>query len=161
MKMDRISRLFSKKTEPSAAQVSTSHENPDSNMDASAVHSEPGTISRTTAPLQKNEHPKAPDYGLKFVFADGHEQLFTELPISIGRGKENNLIVDEPTVSDVHAAVYFDEAVHDVCIVDQDSLNGLGIDDMPTCKNVLHDGVTINLGAANLGFRDTGYIHKQ
>jgi pSer/pThr/pTyr-binding forkhead associated (FHA) protein len=100
------------------------------------------------------------EFGLKFISSDGSEHLFARLPISIGRGKENDLIVDDPTVSDVHAAVYFDELVHDVCISDQDSFNGLGIDGMPTRKNVLHDGVTIYLGASQICFRDTGYIHN-
>lgn len=102
---------------------------------------------------------KPSDFGLMFILASGEEHLFTSLPISIGRSPENNLVVDHITVSAMHAQVYFDERIRDVCIQDLDSLNGLLIDNKPTRVNVLRDGVKIILGEAEVSFRDTGYIH--
>ena len=100
------------------------------------------------------------EFGLKFIFASGESRVFTSLPISLGRGEPNEIALDDETVSAVHARIYYDERVGDVCILDNDSLNGLFIDDQPTRKNVLNDDVRIRLGSAELIFRDTGYIHS-
>lgn len=159
--MDRISRLFGKKTEPTGSQGPLPGEPSQPVSDATA-EGHPAGMGHP--PNQENSVkrplPASLDYGLKFILADQSEHLFNNLPISIGRGKQNNLIVDDPSASDEHAVVYFDEAVHDVCIADQDSLNGLCIDGMPSRKNVLHDGVSIKIGGAEICFRDTGYIHS-
>jgi pSer/pThr/pTyr-binding forkhead associated (FHA) protein len=156
--MDRISRLFGKKTEPSGSAEAASNK---SDIDQGPRQPIAEVSSPVNSEKPTREASLTPEYGLKFILDDKREFLFTQLPVSIGRGKDNELIVQDPTVSDLHAIVYFDEAVHDVCIVDQDSLNGLCIDGLPTRKNVLHDGVTIQLGAAQICFRDTGYIHSQ
>jgi len=131
--MDQIGKLFGKKTGSSAPDQEDSK----------------GETSPETA------------FGLKFIFETGEERLFTSLPISIGRGEHNDLVLNQETVSSEHALVYFDERVQDICIMDQDSLNGLFIDGLPTHKNVLHDGVRIQLGEVVLAFRDTGYIHTR
>jgi pSer/pThr/pTyr-binding forkhead associated (FHA) protein len=70
-------------------------------------------------------------------------------------------VLDHESVSSTHAIVYFDEQAQDVCLLDQDSLNGVFIDNLPTHKNVLYDGVKITLGKVNVTFRDTGYIHTK
>ena len=100
------------------------------------------------------------EFGLKFIFPSGDSQVFTSLPISVGRGEQNDIVLDDESVSMAHARIYYDEQVGDICILDNDSLNGLFIDDQPTCKNVLHDDVRIRLGGIELIFRDTGYIHS-
>ena len=99
-------------------------------------------------------------FGLKFSLPSGEARLFTTLPISIGRAVDNDLVIENESVSSHHARIYFDEIVSDVCILDLDSFNGLLIDGLPTRKNVLHDGVRIGLGDAIITFRDTGYIHQ-
>lgn len=137
--MDQISRLFGKK---SATRQS--------GEDA------PGSSERELN--AQNLEPTEP-FGLKFTLNTGEARLFSSLPITIGRSPENNLVIENDTVSMVHALVYFDASVQDVCILDRDSLNGLYIDGLPTRKNILHDGVQITLGEAVLHFRDTGYIH--
>lgn len=98
-------------------------------------------------------------FGLRFILPSGEEFLFTSLPITIGRSPQCDLMIDDNTVSSIHAQVYFDDRLQDVCIQDRDSLNGLFIDDKPTHLNVLHDGNKISLGDAVIRFRDTGYIH--
>jgi hypothetical protein len=99
-------------------------------------------------------------YGLQLTLESGESQLFTGLPISIGRAENNDLVLAEATVSAQHARIYYDEAVSELCIVDLDSLNGLFIDGQPTHRNLLFDGAKIGLGAATLTFRDTGFIYS-
>jgi pSer/pThr/pTyr-binding forkhead associated (FHA) protein len=99
------------------------------------------------------------EYGLKFTLESGESKLFTSLPISLGRAESNDLILPDETVSAHHARIYYDEKVNDVCIVDLSSLNGLFIDNQPTYRNVLYDGVKIGLGNVTLVFRDTGFIY--
>ena len=98
-------------------------------------------------------------YGLKFIFPTGESKVFTELPISIGRGEQNDLILQDDTVSSAHARIYFDERLRNVCIVDLGSLNGIYLDGLPSLRNVLYDDAKIRLGKTELTFRDTGYIH--
>jgi pSer/pThr/pTyr-binding forkhead associated (FHA) protein len=100
------------------------------------------------------------EFGLKFIFASGDSRVFTSLPISMGREEQNDIVLEDETVSAVHARIYYDERVGDICIQDNDSLNGTFIDDQPTYKNVLHDDVRIRMGSVELIFRDTGYIHS-
>ena len=139
--MDKISRLFGKKEAPGEP----GEEHPESSEKGL-----PGHNSETNEP-----------FGLIFALPSGEVYHFSSLPITIGRSPEHDLVIDNDTVSAAHVLVYFDEKVHDVCILDQDSLNGLYIDDLPTRRNILHDGVKITLGEAILHFRDTGYIHNQ
>jgi hypothetical protein len=98
-------------------------------------------------------------YGLKFILPNGEAKLFTSLPISIGRAEDNDIVLEDETVSAHHARIYYDQKAHDICILDLDSLNGLFIGDQPTRRNILNDGVKIGLGAATLIFRDTGFIY--
>jgi len=139
--MDRISRLFGKKDESDESGKETPE---------STEKDLPGQNAETSEP-----------FGLKFILPAGGVYHFSALPITIGRSPENDLVIDDDTVSAAHVLVYFDEKVHDVCILDRDSLNGLFIDGLPTRRNILHDGVQITLGEATLHFRDTGYIHNR
>jgi pSer/pThr/pTyr-binding forkhead associated (FHA) protein len=145
--MSRIAKLFGRK-------------------DDQASETEGGTSDQVPSLANTGKSPQgvhgASDqgFGLQFQFASGESKTFTSLPISIGRSKQNDIILSDETVSAVHARVYYDEQVKDVCILDNDSLNGLFIDDQPTRKNVLHDGVRIRIGSVELTFRDTGYLHS-
>ena len=96
---------------------------------------------------------------MKLTIESGESQLFTTLPIRIGRAENNDLVLPDETVSSHHAQIYYDEIVDDICIVDLGSLNGLLVDDHPTHRNVLYDGTKIGLGAATLLYRDTGFIY--
>lgn len=100
-------------------------------------------------------------FGLKFHLDPDGTKTFTRLPITIGRSEQNDIVLNDKTVSAVHARVYYDDRVKDVCIVDNDSLNGLLVDEYPTYRNVLQDGVRIRLGRVTITFRDTGYIHSE
>ena len=99
------------------------------------------------------------EFGLQFTLDSGQTWTFNSLPIWMGRDGQNEIVIPDDTVSAVHAQVYYDDLVGDICIQDLDSLNGLLLGDLPTRKNVLQDGIRIGLGKARLIFRDTGYIH--
>ncbi|MEW5872100.1 MAG: FHA domain-containing protein [Chloroflexota bacterium] len=99
------------------------------------------------------------EYGLEFITESGETRVFTKLPIAIGRGEANDLILTDESVSARHALVDYDARIGGVCIEDVGALNGLFLDEHPTRKNVLQDGSKIRLGSVTLSFRDTGYIH--
>jgi pSer/pThr/pTyr-binding forkhead associated (FHA) protein len=104
---------------------------------------------------------QAEGFGLVFSLETGESKTFTSLPITIGRGDHNDLIIKDDSVSHEHARVYYDARIGEVCIEDIDSLNGVFIDNQPTCKNVLKDGSRISLGRVSVNFRDTGYLHPE
>lgn len=143
--MDRFGKLFGRKTDEALEKSGD-----DGNR-------KPGTVFGNAPSTHEQDSPEV--FGLKFVFDTGEARTFTRLPISIGRAEDNDLVLNDESVSAYHARVLFDERVKDVCIMDLDSLNGVLISDQPTYKNVLHDGARIGLGKIHLVFRDTGYIH--
>lgn len=110
-----------------------------------------------------NQPTVSPDhvFGLKFILSPDEAKIFTSLPVTIGRSEQNDIVINDKTVSAVHARIYYDDRVKDVCIVDNDSLNGILIDGYPTYRNLLQDGVRIGLGKVTITFRDTGYIHSE
>jgi len=116
-------------------------------------------IVNQAEPTQEMGESPQVDFGLQFTFESGETRTFTELPITIGRSEQNDVVLTDTAVSAQHARVYFDDRIKAVCIEDQNSLNGLFVDDKATSKNVLQDGIKIRLGTVNLIFRDTGYIH--
>lgn len=136
--MKRLSRLFGRKPE---------QETEDNQI-----------VNQAEADQDIGETPQV-DFGLQFTFESGESRTFTDLPITIGRSEQSDVVLADAAVSAQHAQVYFDDRVNAICIEDRNSLNGLFVDDKPTSKNVLHDGVNIRLGNVNLIFRDTGYIH--
>lgn len=81
---------------------------------------------------------------------------FQFLPISIGRDAQNDLQFEDNSISLFHARLYFDQRVHEICIEDLNSSNGVLIDDKPTSKNILFDGARIRLGNICLTFHNEG-----
>lgn len=154
--MGLFKNLFGHKSEPDSDSEDPSQEQESLSPSAEDVARPAQPQVAQTVELSPEE-----DYGLKFVYDSGESsKVFTSLPIGIGRSEENDLVLNDDTVSANHARIYYDEQVKDVCIVDVDSLNGLFIDDQPTRRNVLFDGVKIRLGNVSITFRDTGYIHS-
>jgi hypothetical protein len=103
---------------------------------------------------------KLPSSFLQLVDMSGKVWLLEPLPVNIGRdSKENKVVLSDEKVSAHHARIYYDEQLRSVCISDENSLNGIYIDDLPTLKNILYNGVKIKLGDTVLTYQDTGYIH--
>lgn len=103
--------------------------------------------------------PDQESFGLKIASESGETCTFEALPFTIGRSEDNDLSLNDETVSARHARLYYDSRVPGVCIEDLESLNGISINGLPTRKNVLQDGVKIGLGSVILTYWDTGYIH--
>lgn len=96
-------------------------------------------------------------FGLQLVL--GSDQVIPlELPTTIGRSKENTIVIDDDSISDQHARIYFDDRIGAVCIEDLGSRNGIFLDGRPTIRNVLEDSARITMGINTLTFHDTGYL---
>lgn len=146
--MGKLSKLFGKKA--------------DSDQEAEKPVPKPEDITLMMSSSELNEivtTPKAA-FGLQFHFESGEIRTIDQLPILIGRGENNQLVLNDDTVSPNHARIYFDERVGAVCIEDQDSLNGLFVNNFPTLKNILQDGDKLKAGNIVLTFRDMGYINQ-
>jgi hypothetical protein len=144
--MARIGKIFGRKPEQTA---------PLEGGKAEPVN--PPAVSKVEA---GHEAESQEFFGLKLALATGKEFTFTTLPVTIGRSEANQIVLKDETVSSSHALIYFDDLAQEVCILDLDSLNGIFVDHAPTRRNILSDGVKISLGAVELTFRDTGYIHN-
>jgi hypothetical protein len=145
--MARIGKIFGKKPEPTIPQEG-GKAGPVNPPAAGKVEAGPGVESQEF-------------FGLKLTLDTGKEFAFTTLPVTIGRGEANQIVLQDETVSGNHAMIYFDESAQEVCVLDLDSLNGVYVDHAPTRRNILSDGVKLSLGAVDLTFRDTGYIHSR
>jgi pSer/pThr/pTyr-binding forkhead associated (FHA) protein len=89
---------------------------------------------------------------------DDDQFFHLDLPTTIGRSRENSIVITDESVSIQHARIYFDGRLGAVCIQDLDSTNGIFIDGKPTRENVLEDGARLTIGSVSLTFRDTGYL---
>jgi len=101
------------------------------------------------------------EYGLQLIWKANQVFQINKLPAIIGSAEDNDVLLADTSVSGTHACIYFDERIEAVCIEDLDSLNGVYINDKPTCKNILDDGAKIALGNVTLTFRNMGYIPPQ
>jgi hypothetical protein len=72
--------------------------------------------------------------------------------MTIGRGRESDIVLEDPTVSRVHAMVTRD-AAGTYRLVDQDSANGILVNNQPISEHVLEDGDEIQIGMLVLAFR--------
>lgn len=96
---------------------------------------------------------------LQLVDAAGNAWPLEPLPVNIGRdAQRNNIVLIDDKVSATHARVFYDDILKAVCIEDSKSLNGIYIEEHPTLKNTLHDGVKIRFGDTTFTYRDMGYI---
>jgi pSer/pThr/pTyr-binding forkhead associated (FHA) protein len=113
------------------------------------------------SPVQpKSAEELGDDFGLQFHLLTGDVKSFASLPIVIGRGKGNEIDLADDSVSAIHARIYFDERVGSICIEDQNSLNGIFVNNLPTTKNILRDGDKIKIGNLEMTFKDTGFIYQ-
>lgn len=97
-------------------------------------------------------------FGLQLVDQKGKIIPINNLPVSIGRGDQNEIRIEDETISKSHALIFYNKSAHAVCIEDLESNNGIHVNNKPTKKNILEDGFEIRLGAVSFTFRDTGYM---
>ena len=82
-------------------------------------------------------------------------QRLESLPLTIGRGLANDVILDDPYVDARHARIALDDR-GSLCIEDLGTVNGLVANDQRTHTPVrLHLGIEVRIGRTTLRFRDT------
>lgn len=69
-----------------------------------------------------------------------------QLPITIGRESDNDIVINDATISRRHARVYYDNEEETFCIEDLNSDNGMIINGRPSRRNILLDRYQIRLG---------------
>jgi len=95
----------------------------------------------------------AADFLFALEFPTGDRKVFRGLPVNIGRGDQNDLVIADATVSGQHARLYYDLYLRGVCISDTQSLNGVFVNDLPASRSLLTDGARIRLGMVTLIYR--------
>jgi len=89
------------------------------------------------------------------VRSDGQKVLLNKLPLNIGRGKTNQLVIDHPSLADVHARIYLDETEKVLCIEDASEGNSaVLVNGSPTRKNILTHNDRISLGDVTLQYQE-------
>lgn len=122
---------------------------------------QPAGRSIKPAQAEVKTFPSKAAYGIQLTLPDKRTATFSTLPVLIGYDPGNTLIVQEASVSDYHARIYYDPLLQSVCIEDLDSQNGVLINGKPTRKNILQSNDKISLGDAVIQYQDTGYIPEQ
>lgn len=90
---------------------------------------------------------------LKFQDAVVDEYTFHNIPVTVGRRDENDIVIDNMAVSGHHAVIEMEEPNYYV-LVDLDSLNGTFLNDVKTSRSRIFDGDTIVIGKHSLVFQD-------
>ncbi|MCA1960808.1 MAG: FHA domain-containing protein [Desulfomonile sp.] len=90
---------------------------------------------------------------LKFQDAVVDEFTFHNIPVTIGRRDDNDVVVDNMAVSGHHAVIEMEEPNYYV-LVDLDSLNGTFLNEVKTSRDRIFDGDTIIIGKHSLVFQD-------
>ena len=90
------------------------------------------------------------------VDPNGMEFPISTLPANIGRGEMNYISIDDDSLSLLHARIYYDDRVQEICIEDLDSSNGIFVNQKPTSKNILFASSEIRLGMVTFIYH--GYI---
>jgi signal transduction histidine kinase len=84
------------------------------------------------------------------------EMLLTEKRTSIGRSRQNDLFLDDPSVSRVHAMIHASEGGY--AIEDAGSLHGTIVNGRRVSRQRLAPGDVIQVGIFKLKFTDTPYV---
>lgn len=81
-------------------------------------------------------------------------ELAGDRPISIGRAKSSNVMLDDPSVSRLHAVIHATMDGH-WQIIDRNSANGMKVNGKETKEAVLHGNDEIMVGVFRLRFEDS------
>ena len=76
--------------------------------------------------------------------------------VSVGRGIENDIVLDDATVSRSHATIAFRDGEY--YIEDVGSMSGTMVEGLPAISTALASGVTLKMGEAEMVFMQTGAI---
>lgn len=90
---------------------------------------------------------------LKFQDAVVNEFTFHNIPVTIGRRDDNDVVIDNMSVSGHHAVIEMEEPNYYV-LVDLDSLNGTYLNDVRANRERIFDGDIVIVGKHSLVFQD-------
>jgi pSer/pThr/pTyr-binding forkhead associated (FHA) protein len=90
---------------------------------------------------------------LKFQDTVVDEHTFEEIPVTIGRRDDNDIVIDNMAVSGHHAVIET-EAPNYYVLVDLDALNGTFLNENKVGRERLFDGDVIQIGKHKLFFED-------
>lgn len=96
-----------------------------------------------------------PDKSMLFIFkgpAKGSRYLVTRSGASIGRSHENEIFLDDVTVSRSHASISFDDQATSFALTDSSSLNGTYINGSIVESVNLSNGDEVQIGKFHLLF---------
>ncbi|GEM_PF-3278134 len=102
------------------------------------------TKSPQVAAHQAGKH--APSRALMTLSWPEGSYAVQQLPITIGRESDNDIVINDATVSRRHARIYYDNEEETFCIEDLNSDNGMIINGRPSRRNILLDRYQIRLG---------------
>ena len=106
-----------------------------------------GMAASEARDLPSAEQPRI--VGLSGAFR-GKEWSLARTPISLGRGGENDVVIDHPSVSRVHATLGLEDGTWKV--IDAESRNGLLVNGEPYAASALRGGDTLELGHLKFAF---------
>jgi pSer/pThr/pTyr-binding forkhead associated (FHA) protein len=70
---------------------------------------------------------------------------------TIGRGKDNDIVIDDPTVSGHHCKIVVEDSRF--TIVDLDSTNGTNVNGSKVSKMMITSGTALQLGAVRISVK--------
>ncbi len=90
---------------------------------------------------------------LKFQDAVVEERKFADIPVTIGRRDDNDVVIDNMAVSGHHAVIEREDPNYYV-LVDLDSLNGTFLNQTKVSRERIFDGDTFTVGKHSVVFED-------
>ena len=111
--------------------------------------------TRHARSAQPQPHPRPHGLGVLIVHQGQEDEHVFELGndrTTIGRSRQNDIVLDDQAVSRVHAIVTRDKK-GTYRLSDQDSVNGTYLNEQRISEHVLEDGDFIQIGLTVLTFR--------
>ena len=102
--------------------------------------------------LDDHKQPHETD-DILLIDSNGEPIRVSSIPATIGRGDENEVIIDNDSLDEKHARIVFDERVQEICVEDLDSPDGIFVNQKPTTKNILYPGSELRLGSVILTYQ--------
>jgi hypothetical protein len=107
-------------------------------------------LSRNDGTAQQGHEP-AQSHSPARLLIDGHQQALTASRVRLGRYPNNEIVIDNTTVSAYHAEIIQrPDGRHE--IADRDSRNGTRVNGAIVLSQILKDGDLITLGGASMHY---------
>jgi hypothetical protein len=115
-------------------------------------------LSRNGAKAQQEYEPGQSQSPARLLI-DGHQQALTSARVRLGRYPNNEIVIDNTTVSAYHAEIIQrPDGRHE--IADRDSRNGTRVNGAIVLSQVLKDGDLITLGGASMHYLAPSLVER-